>query len=151
MKKLIRNYNYALSTSKASSLIIIKGPKIKRKTGMCRTHLSPCWLQTAARCRPSFVLRGQRNGFSYDKLVSILSQSYCKPSCVSFRNLCARAHTHTHSRLRGDCSGGSIFSHVNLDPHLPPRAPISTNSSGSVSPARTPKLEPNSRPVHSLL
>lgn len=35
------------------------------KTGVCKIHVAPCWLQVPARCLPSFVFQGQWNGFSY--------------------------------------------------------------------------------------
>lgn len=79
--------------------------------------------------------------FLWDTLVPSFPRLYCTSSCVTFLDIFARARTPTHV-TRGDCSDGSIFSRVNLDPRLPPHPQISTGSSGSASPASLPKPEP---------
>lgn len=68
------------------------------KTGVCKIHVSPCWVQVAARCLPSFVFQGQWNGFSYKmnwfSSFPVLGQIFLH---YSFRNL----YTHTHTHLWG--------------------------------------------------
>lgn len=82
------------------------------KTGVCKIHVSPCWLQVAAWCLPSFVFQGQWNGFSYKmnwfSSFPVLQQIFLH---YSFRNLYMRTSSVGFVCQGPDWSSGSIFAH----------------------------------------
>lgn len=148
MKRLIRNYNYALSTSNFPLWSSSKDQRWNENRDVQDSFIT--LLATGGSEMPPLFSppRVAEWFFLGVKLVPFFPSITANPPAL-VQGICKHTHTPTHTSSAGDCSGGSIFSHVDLHPHLPPRPHISTNSSVSASPASIPKPELHSHPVHS--
>lgn len=149
MKRLIRNYNYALSISNLPLWSSLKGPKMKWKQGCAKFIIT---LATdGSKMPPLFCLpRAVECFFPTRWTGSLLSQSYGKSSCIRVLGI-------THI-ISGVCLSRSWLikqEHfrpwLKLDPHLPPPPQNSTISSASMFAASMSKIELDHHRVHSLL
>lgn len=128
MKRLIRNDNYALSTSDFPLWSASKDQRLNENRDVQDSIIALLATGGSKDASLSFVLQGQWNGcfffFPIRFTGSVLSHSHCNSSCIRVLGICT--HTLAHHR-RGfvckgpDCSGSSVFLPcLNLDTHLPP-------------------------------